>query len=132
MRMKFSLARGPSGTIDGERAWGCLTANLAIPGAGSLVAGRAVGYAQLAGAVSGVLLTGIFGLRFFAWFISNWAEMQTGDDPIALLEQLWLAVRWALLGIALFAGSWLWALATGMCIVRTARRAAARRVPPKL
>ena len=45
--MKISLALGQRKPLDRTTAWGCLTANLAVPGCGSLVAGRVSGYFQL-------------------------------------------------------------------------------------
>ena len=52
--MKISLALGPRRPLSRQTAWGCLTTNLALPGAGSLVAGRVSGYPQLALGVGGM------------------------------------------------------------------------------
>ena len=109
--MKISLALGPRQGLSPQTAWGCLTTNLALPGFGSLLAGRLIGYPQALLACAGVLLTMIYGLGFIWWFFHNYSRLHDpAADPIATLTELWMAVRWALLGILLFAVSWLWAL----------------------
>src|SRR6266478_1303859 len=103
MPMKISLALGPRHPLSRQTAWGCLTTNLALPGSGSLVAGRRSGYAQLALAVSGMVLTLIFGLRFLAWFVANWSRFHQPDtDPFAALGEMWHVLRWPVVGIGVF------------------------------
>ena len=93
---------------------------------GSLVAGRASGYAQVTFAVTGTLLTMIFGVRFVVWYLANWSRFNGAQsDPLGSLQELWLEVRWALGGIAIFGIGWLWALGTSLNIVRESRKAAA-------
>jgi hypothetical protein len=107
-----------------------LTSNLALPGVGSLVAGRVSGYVQIALAVSGMVLTIVFGVRFIVWCLANWSRIYgPQSDPLGTLEELWLELRWALAGFAIFAIGWLWALGTSWGIVREAKEAAA---PPPL
>ena len=131
--MKISLAPGPRRALSPQTAWGCLTTNLAVPGFGSLLAGRAIGYLQAVLGLLGLALTLGFGIRFFWWFFRNWSRIQDpAADPVAVLGELWQAVRWPLLGIGLFAVSWLWALGTSWTIVREARRAQAESRPPVL
>jgi hypothetical protein len=97
---------------------------------GSLVAGRVSGYAQAALALAGMVLTMIFGVRFIVWYIANWSRLAgQQSDPLGTLGELWLELRWALAGFAIFAIGWLWALGTSWCIVREAKEAAA---PPPL
>ena len=130
--MKISLALGPRRPLSPQTAWGCLTSNVAVPGLGSLVAGRISGYPQVALGLGGMALTLAFGLRFFVWFAANRSRLlDPGADPAALLE-MWLAVRWALLGIALFALGWLWALATSLALLAAAKRDQPPNVPPRL
>lgn len=89
----------------------CLIANAALPGTGSLMAGRRVGYLQLAIVFLGVLLTLVYGLRFIAWYFENRSLFdEPGQDPIAALTLLWQQLRMPLLGMALFAFGWLWAV----------------------
>jgi hypothetical protein len=131
MLMKISLALGERRPLSRQTAWGCLTANMALPGSGSLPAGRISGYPQLLFAIVGTVLTTVFGVRLLLWMLANWARLR---DPAAdhreIFLQMWLVLRWALLGMGLFAVSWLWALATGYDIVRSARNETP--APPKL
>lgn len=131
--MKISLALGPRRTLSPQTAWGCLTTNLAVPGFGSLLAGRPIGYLQAILGLLGLAVTLGFGIRFCWWFFENWSRMQDpAADPVVVLAELWRTVRWPLLGIGLFAVSWLWALGTSWTIVREARRAQAESRPPVL
>ncbi|HXP63745.1 MAG TPA: hypothetical protein VN829_24780 [Dongiaceae bacterium] len=131
--MRISLALGPRRPLSPQTAWGCLTTNVAVPGLGSLVAGRIAGYPQAALALGGTALTLAFGLRFFVWFAANWSRLHDpGADSAATLLEMWLAVRWALLGIALFALGWLWALATSLALLTAAKKNQPPTAPPRL
>ncbi len=104
-----------------------------MPGFGSLVAGRISGYPQAALGLGGMGLTLVFGLRFFLWYAAHYARL--GDpnlNGLDALADLWMAVRWALLGIALFALGWLWALSTSLSLLREARRLQPPGIPPRL
>ena len=104
-----------------------------MPGFGSLLAGHASGYLQIALSLGGTALTMIFGARFVLWYLNNLARFQGAQsDPIDMMPELWAAVRWPLLGIGLFAFGWLWALSTGLYIVRTAQDTPPAAMPPKL
>ena len=133
MPMKISLALGPRRPLSRQTAWGCLTSNLARPGTGSLLAGRISGYAQLVLAVLGMILSLIFGVRFIVWNLTNWATLHdpNGDQAAAFGETL-LALRWPLLGVAIFALGWLWAAATGLHIVLSAKPDQPPAEPPRL
>ncbi len=129
--MKISLALGQRRDISRQTALGCLTTNLALPGFGSLVAGRVSGYAQAALSVGGTILTTVFGVRCVVWYISNWSRLHAPQaDPFAVLGQMWLAMRWAVLGIGIFAVAWLWALGTSLAILRDAKKPSP--APPRL
>lgn len=136
MRMRTSSAAGPESSV--QTAWGCLTTNLAVPGAGSFLAGRKVtGVLQLALAIVGTAFTLIFSVRFFAWYASNRLRLEElgVDDPLGVIAEMWLAVRWAIIGIGMFGMSWLWALLTGLQVLKAAKRNAplsTRPAPPKL
>jgi hypothetical protein len=100
---------------------------------GSLVAGRISGYPQAALALGGMALTLAFGVRFFVWFAANWTRLHDpGADPAAGVLEMWLAVRWALLGIALFALGLVWALATSLALLSAAKRDPPPTAPPRL
>jgi hypothetical protein len=120
-------------------AWGCFTTNLAMPGFGSLLAGRAIGYGQIPFTIIGFGLSLVGVIRAFAWFVSNWTRLQQlqESDPAGYMLQLWDGIRWPLLGIAIFFFALLWALITSLGIMAQARadeRAAIlnRPLPPKL
>jgi hypothetical protein len=131
--MKISLALGPRQPLSRQTAWGCLTTNLALPGFGSLIAGRAVGYFQAALTVIGFGITLVFGLRFIVWCLKNWSRLYGPEsDPSESFGLMWSMVRWPLLGMGVFAATWLWALGTSESIVREAKRAEAAKAPPKL
>ncbi len=133
MPMKISLALGPRQPLSRQTAWGCFTSNLALPGSGSLLAGRVSGYAQLALAVAGLVLSLILGARFVVWCLGNWSRLHDPNaDPVTTLEAMWLALRWPLLGFAAFALAWLWALATSVRIVRAAPPDQPPPAPPRL
>ncbi len=121
--MKISLALGPRQALSPQSAWGCFTTNLALPGFGSLTAGRISGYPQAVLTLAGFALTIVFAARFFTWYVANSSRMSADEgDPIARLAELWSQVRWPLLGIGIFALAWLWALGTSLFILREARR----------
>lgn len=134
MAMKISLALGSRDPLSRQTAWGCFTANLALPGCGSLLAGRISGYAQLTLGVAGVILTTVFGVRFIVWYVANWSRLNEpqSDDPFGPLGEIWQAVRWAALGMALFGVGWLWALITSIGIVQSAKRAESDKTPPRI
>ncbi len=133
MRMKVSLALGPRRPLSRQTAWGCLTTNLVMPGAGSLAAGRVSGYAQLALAIAGTAVTILFGVHFIWWFLSNWSRLHNPDvDPVETMGEILRAVKWPALGIGLFFVAWLWALATSLGIVVGARKHESKNVPPRL
>ena len=107
-----------------------MATNMALPGFGSLAAGRRSGYVQATLTVAGFACTMIFGLRFIVWALANWSKIYDPQaDPIETFGNIWIALRWALLGIGLFAVSWLWSLWTSLRLVDDARRSA---VPPRL
>jgi hypothetical protein len=134
--MKLSLALGPRKPLSPQMAWGCFTTNLAFPGFGSLLAGRAVGYFQIPFTVVGQGLSIIFGVKAIVWFLANWSRLQQSqDDPFENLLEFWMHLRWSVLGIAIFFFGLLWALITSLSIraeTRAAERTAPRRIPPKL
>ena len=97
------------------------------------MAGRVSGYAQLALAIGGMVLTVLFGLRFIFWYVANWTPLHSPElDPMNALGEMWLVMRWAVVGIGLFFVGWLWALATGFQIVLSARKAESATAPPRL
>jgi hypothetical protein len=131
--MKISLALGPRRRLNRETAWVCLTANVALPGSGSLIAGRVSGYPQLFLALGGTITSTLFGLPFFVWAIANWTRFYGADaDPIIALRERWGLFSGALLGLGIFGISWLWGLATGFQILHSSKNVEGENVPPRL
>src|SRR5512140_789130 len=131
--MKYSLALGPRRTLSRQSAWGCFTTNLAMPGFGSLAAGYRRGYFQAALGLGGLALTSVFAAKFFLWYLTHSAELQADpSDPMAGLHALWMAARWPLSGVAVFAVGWGWALLTSLGILYRAKASETGGVPPVL
>jgi len=131
--MKISLALGNRDALTPQTARGCAGTNLALPGFGSLMAGRAVGYPQAVLTLVAFVLTLLFGVKFIVWGLKNWSALQDPlADPVETWLALWRGARWALLGIAMFAANWLWALATNIKILRAAASNERAAKPPKL
>jgi hypothetical protein len=108
-----------------ERAWGVVIMNqLALPGFGTVMAGRKVGYAQLCLSVSGFICFTLF--LFFA--IPHLGELlrlraSAADDPDAALDVLSTWLPWLLLsftGITLWVTAWLWAWTTSAKTLKSA------------
>jgi hypothetical protein len=84
-------------------------------------------------AIGGMMLTVVFGARFIYWYVANWSRFHGPDsDPAASLGEMWQFLKWPLVGFGLFAAGWLWALATSLQIVSSARSAESSSVPPRL
>jgi len=82
-----------------------------LPGLGSLLAGRRVGWLQAPLAVAGFALT----IVWFASFVREWArldELPADGGP---------HFRLGLIGVGLFAIAWGWALVTGLRLLRVTR-----------
>jgi hypothetical protein len=129
--MKYTLKLRAPRLLDRKEAWACLTANLALPGAGSLAAGRKIGYPQLALAFLATALTVVSTIRMIIWALPNWTRItQPSDaDPLDTLLDVLRHARWPLAGIALFFIAILWAGATSLKILAAAPKQAA---PPRI
>jgi len=106
-----------------ERAWGVAIANqLALPGFGTVMAGRKIGYAQLALSVTGVICFTAFLIHALPQLGGLLRQLTNpSDDPDAALEFLaqwvpWLGVAFA--GIVLWVAAWFWALGTSVKAVQ--------------
>ncbi|MGD1086570.1 MAG: hypothetical protein ABSA47_17675 [Verrucomicrobiota bacterium] len=118
--MKITLALAQARPMSRSEAWGCLTANLALPGSGSLAAGRAVGYFQMAVYLFGFVISIIGWVALIRWYLANpdQAKQSTIDDPFAGLEATWRMGRLAVLGIAMFVFALSWAIVTSLQILK--------------
>jgi hypothetical protein len=121
--MKMCLAAGQPRPLDRSKAVACLAANVALPGSGSLLAGRRSGYAQVTLSLLGLLLTGLFA----AAFVQVWVRLgespfsvvyRTGELPEQLKPAFWCGVA----GIGIFILSLAWAIGTSRSVFREAGR----------
>jgi hypothetical protein len=112
-----------------QKALACVATNTGLPGFGTLAAGRLSGWFQASLTVISLLLTLVFGTRFVIWSWSNMSRLQNAVDPLAALEELWVACRWALLGLALFAIAWVWSLISSLSILRSLKNTAEANPP---
>lgn len=127
--MKGSLKLGSKRVLTRKEAWACVTANLALAGSGSLAAGRAVGYAQIAAVFLAMIMTFVTAIPMFQWVASGGyaaAQSSPGFEP---LLQLWPHVRWPLACIGLYVLCILWAMTTSLSILA---KAAKEGVPPRI
>jgi MFS family permease len=108
-----------------------VTGNLAVPGSGSLAAGRAVGYFQMALTFIGFILSLVCGAAFIHWYFANasqFAQLQQ-DDPGEALGSLWEHAHWAFFGVAVFVFALAWAAITSFQILQAPRKDSA---PPRI
>jgi len=97
---------------DRPTAWACTLANLlALPGLGSLAAGRKVGWAQAALAMAGFALV-LYGL------VRTLLDLLASAEPVPAFTP---AVALGLAGLVLSLGSWCWALVTSIQVHRQVR-----------
>ena len=131
--MKTSSANANPEPLSVQTARGCVATNLTLPGFGSLMAKRAVGWPQAALTVVGFSLTMIFGVRFIVWTLRNMSNFyDPQSDPVETLTGIWQYLSWPLVGFVLVATSWLWALTTNTAILNSAKNNAECSKPPKL
>jgi len=131
MRMKTSLVLKPRRLLARSEAWGCFTANLLLPGSGSLVAGRPIGYAQAALAMAGVGVSCVSTVGLIRWYVS-YGDMAAESNTMNAVHQLWLAARWPLLGLVLFVLAMTWALVTSLLILSNNNASPNQALPPNL
>jgi hypothetical protein len=97
---------------DEAAAWTALATNLLVlPGLGSLMAGRKVGWPQAVLALAGAALT----LLWLVSFTGEW--MRLGAFPLDAGPE----IGRGLAGVAAFFVAWLWSLLTSLDGVRQAR-----------
>jgi hypothetical protein len=123
--MKGSLKLRPRRVLTRKEAWACFSANLALPGSGSLAAGRAVGYWQLGAAFLSMILTFAAAIPMYQWSASRTPL----DDQFEQFADTWQHVRWPLATICLFAGTIFWAMLTSLSILAKATKEG---VPPRI
>jgi len=114
--MKYTFLLQKRRPLTRIEAWGCFTANLAMPGMGSLMAGRSIGYAQLTLAAIAFAALATSGLNFFVWYLKNWKQLNA-YDPVEELTTLLRAMTWPGISFGLVLFALLWALVTSLQIL---------------
>ena len=128
--MKLVLARRAKGPANRAEAWACVTANLALPGSGSLAAGKSIGYYQLALYSVGFILSMATGVHMLVWMMGNWTRLnESTGDPFENLATIWHEIRWPLAGLLVAAAAILWAGITSRQMLAAHPK---NPVPPKI
>jgi hypothetical protein len=129
--MKISFVLHPSRPLTPAETKACFAANLAVPGSGSLVAGRAVGYFQMGFYLLGFVISILGAANVFRWYLANpdLLNQPTSDNPFGGLEGLWSVMRWAILGIGFCVFGLSWALVTSFQIMKANPK---NPVPPRI
>ena len=96
---------------DQARSW-LLTNLLVLPGLGSVLGGKRVGYVQAVLAVTGML----FSMVFVVAMVREWWSMRTIPELTGRLFIMGVG------GVFVFGCAWLWGLFTGLGLLRDARR----------
>jgi len=128
--MKLVRASHGKGPANRQEAMACLTANLALPGAGSLAAGKSIGYWQLALAGLAFILTLVSGIHLLLWFLGNSNNINNPNaDPVDNMLAILQHIFWPLISLCLFAVSILWAAITSLQILAAHPK---NPVPPRI
>jgi len=128
--MKLVLASRAKGPANRAEAWACVTANIALPGSGSLAAGKPVGYYQLALAAIGFIIIVVTGIHLLEWMMGNGnALSQPSGDPVENLVVLWREIRGPVAGLGVAAAALAWAGITSLQILSAHPK---NPVPPRI
>jgi hypothetical protein len=122
MPMKISLVLQRRRPLNRGEAWACFTANIALPGSGSLIAGRVVGYFQILLALIGLGISLITTVLTFVWYLKNYHRLNASMDPFASLIEFAHHLIQPALGFAIFIAAVLWAMVTSWTILRSTRQ----------
>jgi hypothetical protein len=115
--MKISLALQPRRPLSRTEAWACFTANIVLPGSGSLLAGRAVGYFQIIVAAIGLGISAVKTVQAAVWYFQNYQQLNASQDPFASMLEMGHALIWPLVGMGIFGVAIAWALVTSCYIL---------------
>lgn len=100
-------------------SWGLAVANqFALPGLGTVLAGRKIGYVQMLLSAIGLVLTS----AFLAWSLPNmgdWLNVPQDEQKILANFDKWLPwLVCAFAGMAIIGVSWVWALFSSRSILK--------------
>ena len=107
------MAPRPPRLPDRAHAWGCLLANLTVPGLGTVAGGaRVIGILQIGLSQTGFVVALVWAIRT----LCDW--IHTGRLPAEI--DRWLVFGFA--GAWLFLVIWLWSLVSSLQILRNTRK----------
>ncbi len=89
-----------------------------MPGSGSLIAGRWIGYFQIVLALLGLGVTLFRTIQVFIWYLQNYRRINESSDPLAGLFELGHQLVKPAAGFAIFAVAILWGVVTSWSIIR--------------
>jgi len=121
MLTRMSSVIRPRKYLSPGRAWAYVALNqLAFPGAGTVMAGRAVGYVQATIMVAGFVLT-MWYLLVWINGIFSFALSNSADET--QYKAGYKAYTWTLqYGVALTLIAWFWSLVSSIAIIRSAKK----------
>lgn len=97
--------------LERSTAWACLGTNLLIlPGLGSLIGRRRVGYLQILLAAAGLAMS-------FSYLATLLRTLIDGGE----WDGAWRALGGAAAGVGVFGLGWIWALITSIQLIRQAK-----------
>ena len=116
--MNVSSSRKPPTLDDSGRAWGLVSINLLVlPGLGTIIGGRKIGWLQAALALIGFGIAALALVSFIIhWFqISQPSSLNPGEATTNLMAGEFAPTLYhCLTGLAIFAVAWGWALLTSL------------------
>jgi hypothetical protein len=127
--VKGSLKLRPPRVLSRKEAWACFTANLALPGSGSLAAGRSVGYWQLVLAFLADAICVITAIPLFEWVYAGGLTQSPLSDPFQNMSELWVHARGPMAGVGVLLVAIFWATMTSQSILAEAPK---DDVPPRI
>ncbi|MGZ4964565.1 MAG: hypothetical protein ACXWBP_01705 [Limisphaerales bacterium] len=89
-----------------------------MPGSGSLIAGRWIGYFQIVLALLGLGVSLIRTIQVFVWYLHNYHRINESSDPLAGLIELGHQLLKPAVGFAIFAVAICWGVVTSWSIIR--------------
>jgi hypothetical protein len=108
----------PPKLLTRAQAWQLLLANVAMPGSGSLMAGRRVGYFQIVLAVIAMAISTVETIRTGLWYIHNYDRLNSSSDPFGVLIELGKHLIGPVVGLGIFVLAILWAVVTSLLIIK--------------
>lgn len=128
--MKLVLASRAKGPTNRKEAWACAMSNLALPGSGSLAAGKSIGYYQLGLAAAGFIIILLTGIHLLEWTMTNGTKLnQTPEDSLENFSALLRELRGPVLGLGIAVTAILWAGVTSLQILAAHPK---NPVPPRI